>query len=194
MKKLLKKKILIFIFLPLFILIFFFFILPTILFFNFDFSLSEGKDMSRQEIAIFFYQHKSEFEQMSQELFGLQDKGLSRLDDTWSDPENLEQVGLDENARKNLWKRLERLNTPRGVYCTDESIKYIMYSFGLSVSGRSEGLLYSKNEPVNYFKCDSNKYQSIPYSLEDPKPETKCSYEIYTKIEDNWYIFEELED
>ena len=104
-------------------------------------------------------------------------------------------IGISEKDLQDIRTRFKKLDIPRGVNIYDNNIEYITYSYGLSIGGRLKGYLYSEIVPSNFYKCDDEKGKLLPFDLEEDKPQNlKCSHTFHTKIEENWYIFEEYED
>jgi hypothetical protein len=149
-----------------------------------------------QDMAEHFFNNREEFKDLNRELRQLQEKGLFRIDDSWTSPADLTEIGISDSKLKELRKKMESLDIPRGVYTyKDGTVEYLAYTHGLSIGGSSKGYFYSEAEPENYFTCDSESYQKEPYDLGD-KPEDfgECIYVVYTEITDSWYIIEEHDD
>lgn len=143
-----------------------------------------------------YFDNKESFNNLVKRIQIDQKKGLERIDDTWTRPSNLASIGISNSDLKWYRNEFEKLGIPRGFYAFPDHILFIAYTFGLSVSGSDSGYVYSESPPKNYFK------ENCGYSLEpfkDLKDYKGCngytrSYTIYQKIDENWYIYDSLED
>jgi hypothetical protein len=169
-----------------------------LIYFFFPFSLGsadEGTYRTNQEIIEYFNKNKDIFISLNEELLVYAKKGLYRIDDNWTGPANISEIGIDNDKLKRLRRLFNSINMPRGIGCDNKSIKYYLHTSGLSVSGGSEGFLFSIDEPSNYFKDESQGIQTKPFEIvNDVKYPEKGSYCIYIRIQKNWYIYNEYED
>jgi len=155
----------------------------------------EGTYRTNQELIEYFNENKDIFISLNEELLVYAKKGLYRIDDNWTGPANIAEIGIDNEKLKKLRRLFNSINMPRGIGCYDKSIQYYLHTSGISVSGSSEGFIFSTEEPSNYFKDESQGIQTKPFEIvNDVKYPEKGSYGIYIKIQKNWYIYNEYED
>ncbi len=149
---------------------------------------------STKDLTENYFRHKTEFNQLAHRIQIDQKKGLERVDNDWTRPENVTTIGLSGDDIKNYRSEFGKLGIPRGFYAYQDSVDFIAYAFGLSVSGSDMGYLYSEKLPQNYFKKNCG-YSLKPFKrLEDYKGcQGSGAYTIYQKIDNNWYIYDELE-
>jgi len=151
---------------------------------------------SVEKLSQNYFNHKREFNELAKRVLEDQQKGLERIDNTWTRPNDLTKIGLTYEDISNYRKAFEKLSIPRGFYAFPEKVIFIAHTSGLSISGTSMGYTYSIKTPTNYFK-ENCGYSTEPLKhLDDYKG---CSgyaksYTIHQKIDDNWYIYEEFED
>ncbi len=151
-----------------------------------------GTKRNRQELLAYFHENRDTLVVLTDELLRYESKGLVRIDDDWSSPDDLTSVGITSSKLTSLRKRLVALDIPRGVQCYNGSIKYLTYTYGLGISGGSDGLYYSPSTPQNYSK---ESLQSKPFaSIEQTQYPSHGSFTVYTQIENNWYIYKSYED
>jgi hypothetical protein len=123
-----------------------------------------------------FKTHRAEFEKLVAMV--LEDKSLTRVDEDWTQPENLANLRVAEYRQ--LFKVV---GTPRGVSArlNRESIEFIASSQGWAVHGSSKGYLYSEKTPEYYGKpidgLDEISLAERPYGSG------------YRHIEGNWYLY-----
>ncbi len=149
-----------------------------------------------QKLSNNYFQNKDRFNILVGRILTDQKKGLVRVDDNWTEPDNLRQIGLNSSDIDSYREELIRLSIPRGFYAYPNEVRFIAYAYGLSVSGRSKGYLYSISKPKNFFKRNCG-YPSEPLkSLDHFKgcEGGSGSYTIYQQIDKNWYIYEDYED
>ena len=157
-------------------------------------SMKEGKKMSDPDMISYFYAHSGEFTTLNTKLLALEAKGLKRIDDDRTDPEDVSKVGLSTGDLKSLRDELFALNIPRGIVGFEGSITYLSYTYGLSISGWEKGFYYAKTPPSNFYDFQSG-FQMEPYTTyKDKKFPLTGSYSVYVKISDDRYIFENERD
>ena len=150
-------------------------------------TLFTGNDIphkSDAEMIANFQTHKAEFQTLLEMIKA--DKGLKRVDDTWTDPEKPETIGVTP-ARIAEYKELFRVvGTPRGFYSyLPHSVLFVGSSQGLAVSGSSKSyVIFFEGKPENVVE-DIDEYRKIKAS---DTPEPKHKYPAYRHIEENWYL------
>ncbi len=167
------------------------------LYMTFFFSLSSdaGTYRTNQMLILYFNIHKHTLMRLNEELLVYAKMGLNRIDDDWTRPDDLSEIGIDNDTLDRLRELFVSMDMSRGISCGKESIKYILHSWGLSITGGSEGFLYSVKEPVNFFNYNESRIQKKPFpNIDSVVYPERGSYYIYIKIQDNWYIYNEYED
>lgn len=151
---------------------------------------------SEKKLIDNYNENKTAFHALAQRIQEDQKKGLERIDDTWTRPENVNTIGLNGQDIANYRRDLKKLDIERGFYAYPDTIEFMAHASGLAVSGSSIGYVYTTVTPQNYFKEDCG-YSLEPFkNIRDYKG---CngytqSYKIYQQIDKNWYLYEELED
>ncbi len=104
-----------------------------------------------------------------------QDKGLERVDDTWTMPENPATVKVTE-ARLAAYRRLlQKAGISRGFDRTNDEIQFFNWTTGSAVSSdRTKGFAYLEHAPAQ-----------IRESLDGCDREAA----VYRHIKGNWYLF-----
>lgn len=170
---------------------------PVLMYFTvfFSFSSDSGTRRSAREMETHFRTNRDELTELNEVLLEYAQNGLLRIDRDWTRPEDLTGIGINRRGLRQLRKRFRNLEVYRGVSCNPRAITYITHTSGLSVSGYSEGLFYSEDEPVNYFRYNRQEIQQEPFESADKVrfPE-RGSYFIYIRITGNWYVFNDYED
>ncbi|HYX72053.1 MAG TPA: hypothetical protein VE732_04725 [Nitrososphaera sp.] len=135
---------------------------------------------SDEELIANFQAHRSEFNQLLEMIS--QDKGLQRVDDNWTRPENPQTIGISQERIDAYRKLFGSAGVPRGFYAFhDEGVfEFIASAQGLAVSGSSKGYIYSTN-PLTRVVANLDNYHLL-----ENKP---YGYPIYRHIEGNWYLF-----
>ena len=108
------------------------------------------------------------------------DKGLRRVDDTWTMPHNPESVGVTR-ARLALYRRrLQNVGTPRGFFVppptkTGNEIQFFKWVTGSAISSTNmKGFVYRVRPPKKTRKTLDN---------------CDGEWEAYRHIKGNWYLF-----
>jgi len=162
----------------------------------FAITLLINKAPTEEELIRNYNTNKTEFNNLVKRIQIDQKIGLERVDDDWTRPENVTSIGLTEQDIVNYRNDFRNLNIPRGFYAFSDRIDFIAHTSGLSISGSSEGYLYSTIEPKNYFKKNCG-YSLKPFN--DLREYKGCkgythSYTIYQPIDKNWFIYKDYED
>ena len=156
--------------------------------------LEDGTKRTDEELLAHFQMIRSDLFKLNEDLLPFSERGLSRIDDSWIRPDPLTEIGITDDKLKEFRSRLFRLSIPRGFSSWGRSIEYITYASGMVTGGMSQGYLFSEDEPKNYYK-DSPDLKSSPFLIGEEKviPDYG-SYKVYTKIESNWYFYEDYDD
>lgn len=151
---------------------------------------------SAEKLTENYFEHKEELVSLNVRILSHQKKGLERVDNSWTRPDNLKRIGLDQEDIEDYRSNFKKLNVPRGFYAYPDQIVYVVYAYGLSVSGTSRGYLYSKKQPKNFFKKNCGHSERPLKKIDDFSgcEGYATSYTIYQQIDENWYIFEDYED
>ncbi len=155
-----------------------------------------NKPPTTEELINNYQKNKTEFNNLAEQIQIDQKKGLERVDDTWTRPTDVQSIGLTDQDIVIYRDEFKKLSIPRGFYSFPDRIIFLAHTSGISVSGSSEGYLYSIEEPQNYFK-ENCGYSLKPFK--DLREYKGCngytrSYTIYQQIDKNWYVYEEVED
>lgn len=156
--------------------------------------VTDGHKRSDQELVRHFLKNKAEFQEINQEFITLQGKGLKRIDDNWTDPQNTEDIAISQNDLEYYRKKLNKLSIPRGISAYGSGIRYLSYTSGLAIGGFSQGYLFSENEPKNIYKYEEDLPEKPYTDFRNIKIPQKGSYIIYIKLDENWYCFNEYDD
>lgn len=141
---------------------------------SFDQAFNAGQYPHRPDAEMIsnFNEHRQEFELIR--TMAETDKEVSRIDENWTDPEN-----LDPNKIAEYRRLFAVIGTPRGISKYQERVELIASSLGWVASGSAKGYTYATNKPTNGYFADS---------LDDP--EVLTSQARYIKhIDGNWYLF-----
>jgi hypothetical protein len=157
-----------------------------ILLYGFCFGMTQGEERSDKEMIKYFNDNYEKFKLLNNKIIQLKKKGLNRIDDTWTDPKNISDVGLNDTELTKLRGEMYSLRIPRGVECYGEGIKYITYSHGLVTGGESKGYYYSEKRVENAFDLKDNLHEELYKISCQPG-----NYPVYIKIRDNWYVIYE---
>ena len=156
-------------------------------------SFSDGKNMNRTQLFKHYIKHEKDFNDLGNYLLQKKGIGLKRIDDSWTDPKKLTEIGINNYELNLLRNKLAKLSCPRGVSLYRDGVEFIIYSVGIVGSGGSKGLYFSEKEPTNYWH-DKPDLQTKPFSISDILPERFGSkYSLYIKISGKWYIHEEFD-
>ncbi len=155
-------------------------------------SPEDGEHRSDRAMLALFNENENALKQLNKELIVWGNKGLKRIDKDWTDPHDIDTIGMSQETLESYRKRFNALSIPRGVQVTNDSIHYLTYTYGLSIGGTTQKFFYTTRESLqNYYEEDEN-FKKEPYKVgEKKKFPKKGSYIIYTHIRDGWYIIDE---
>lgn len=154
----------------------------------------DGIRRNDKEMVDHYNQIRIDLHELNSELLPLAEKGLEKIDDSWTKPDPVSAVGITQEKLKELRIRLLDLSIPRGFYSGKGTIRYITYASGMVTGGSGQGYLFSKEEPRNYYK-DNSMLPLEPYRVGEEKVYPKGgSFTIWTEIEENWYYYEKYDD
>jgi len=129
-----------------------------------------------------FENHEEDFETLLNML--REDKKLRRVDEDWTDPDDLSMIGVSEGRIRDYRALFAKLRVPRG-FCAHhgpEVFTLIASTYGLSVSGSSKGYEYREEAP-DQVVADLDSYWS-----------NGDSFRAYRHIDGNWYLYFDFED
>lgn len=155
---------------------------------------SEGERRTDSEMVENFIRIREDLIKLNGDLIPFVENGLKRIDVTWVNPDPLDQIGISEDRLENLRRRMNSISIPRGMSAWHTGISYLTFTSGMATGGESQGYIFAETEPKNYYK-DFPNLRSDPYEIGEVKiyPESG-SFLIYTRIEENWYYFENYDD
>ena len=111
------------------------------------------------------------------------DKGLTRVDDDWTQPDDPQRVGVGPARIAEYRRLLRRVGTPRGFQTTGatDDIDFYYWLTGSAItSDREKGYSYLATPPAHLLK-----------SLDQCQPDDRNPVEFYRHIQGNWYLFYE---
>jgi hypothetical protein len=110
-----------------------------------------------------------------------QDKALTRVAPGFTRPENPQTVGVSSNRVAEYRRLLRRAGITHGFESrvNDETIEFIVSTWGFSVSGSVKGLAYVKNP----------KSVKVVKDLKAVEGHPGGDVEAFQHIEGNWYIY-----
>ncbi len=120
--------------------------------------------------------HRAVFERLLSMI--REDKGLERVDDDWTRPDDPSTLGVSQ-ARIAEYRRLfAEADIPRGFYSFNDgqTVLFVAFAEGLSVSGCSKSYLYSTEEPEGV----------IDEPLDGHHRDNKAF--VRRRIGENWYL------
>jgi hypothetical protein len=129
------------------------------------------------EMIANFKAHKREFEQLLQMV--VTDKGLTRVDDNWTSPEDPQTIGLSKLRLDEYRKLFQKVGTPRGfsANAVRDSIEFISSAQGMVTHGSSKSYVYTTIVP-----------SLIVENIDSYREQNNSFYPVYKRIEGNWYI------
>lgn len=136
---------------------------------------------SDQEMMERFRENKSECEVLLQMIKEDQAKigGLFRIDDDWTEPEDLGALGIDCERVQKYRKIFREIGIPRGFYAYDSDAYYFVASSrGIAGSGTSKGYAWRSTTPERLIDGDLDEYRS----------KRNFGYLAFRSIEGNWYL------
>jgi hypothetical protein len=109
----------------------------------------------------------------------LTDKGLERVDEDWTSPENPQTLGISNQRIDEYRKLFRKVGVPRGfsAYGERNIIEFISSAQGLGISGSSKSYVYAKAPPNNQQE-----------NLDEYRKNGEATYPVYKHIEGNWYL------
>jgi hypothetical protein len=142
-----------------------------------DFNTGQPHQSDAQMIAN-FQKYKSDFERLRQMI--LEDKGLTRVDDNWTEPRDPLTIGIKSERIAQYRRMFQQLGIPRGFSATAERdrIEFIASAQGWVASGSSKCYVYLKTRPDELLDdLDKLSLQEKPFGTG------------YRHIEGDWYLY-----
>jgi hypothetical protein len=130
-----------------------------------------------------FHEQKKDFESLLTMI--QQDKGLQRVDDTWTSPERPSEIGVSDDRIEAYRRMFAKLGIPRG-FDASKRIIFLASTQGLSVSGSAKGYAYLYSPPESS--------ELLLPSLDDCTQGRGDSFTAYRHIQDGWYLYFDYED
>ena len=141
-----------------------------------------GGQPTDQQLLNNFSQHRATFEQLAQ--MAQTDKGLTRVDDDWTDPNNPAQVGVSPSRIREYRRLLRSVSVPRGFSASDNARQILFFNWltGYAMSSdRDKGYAYLSTPP-----------KTVISELDSYDDESNDKVQIvYRHIEGHWYLFYE---
>jgi hypothetical protein len=149
------------------------------LFFALKYWLSHPSD---ETLISNFNANKTEFENLIKMV--QKDRGLKRVDDSWTSPDDPKTVGVSNDRIKLYCKMFAQLNIPRGFSAFNPNfIELIASSSGIVTDGSSTGYHYIEGEPRNVVK-----------NLDDYDPGHLRSFTAVRHLQGNWHLYYDYDD
>ncbi|PYK29213.1 MAG: hypothetical protein DME57_11240 [Verrucomicrobia bacterium] len=134
-----------------------------------------------QQLLTNYEKHEATLNQLVEMV--KKDKGLTRVDTDWTDPQDPTTIGVS-TERINEYRRLLReVRVPRGFSAWSQAeIDFLYWGIGSAVSDDvTKGYAYLESAP-----------QNLAESLDGYKrPPTRDVVKVYRHIRGNWYLFYE---
>jgi hypothetical protein len=142
------------------------------------------KPPSDQKLLENFDRHEATFDQLIQ--MAQTDKGLTRVDEDWTRPENPQTINVS-SARISTYRRLlKEAGVPRGFQVTDTADEVDFYYWGI-------GSAISSDTDKGYAYLTMPPFNLLP-SLDGSHPDERNGdngVKTYRHIRGNWYLFYE---
>ena len=137
-----------------------------------------SKHPSDERLIENFRAHKAEFDQLLRTF--LADRGLTRVAEDFTRPDNAGVVGVSAESLKAYRRLFDRLGLKGGVEGPEpkEIVLFYASTQGLGVSGSSKGYAYCKERPPR-----------LADDLDAYRPTDKESFTVFRHLEGNWYLY-----
>lgn len=129
-----------------------------------------------------FEEHSRTFDSLVQMTHA--DKGLARVDEDWSMPDDTQSVGVPSDRLSTYRKLLRDAGTPRGFQLSKDGtgIDFLFWLRGSAISDdETKGFAYRENPP-----------KRIVQTLDGVRADGRDYFIAYRHIRDNWYLFYEF--
>jgi len=129
-----------------------------------------------------FEEHASTFDSLIK--MASADKGLARVDDNWTMPEDTRTVGVSSERLSVYRKLLRDAGTPRGFQLSKNQagIDFLFWLRGSAISDdETKGFAYLESPPPR-----------IVLTLDGIHTDERKYFIAYRRIRDNWYLFYEF--
>lgn len=132
---------------------------------------------SDDELIANFKAHEAAFERLAH--MSLEDSGLLRVDEDWTDPREPASIGVTADRLETYRNLFREAHVPRGLTRYDGNVKFMYWGIGSAVSDDiSKGYTYMPKAP------DRTRVKLDGFEPRDRAPETH-----YRWIRGNWYIY-----
>ena len=129
-------------------------LLGVLLFYFVKTSLTNGSYRSEEEMSDLFLKNEKKYVDLNEELLVWCKNGLSRIDNTWTSPENISGINMKTEELRDIRKRLFDLGAVRGMRCNNINenmyVEYLTYTSGLATGGKIQGIIYTEDIPKDY--------------------------------------------
>ena len=122
------------------------------------------------------------------------DKGLVRVDDTWTKPEDPATIGVNPERIADYRARFRRLGIPRGfqAYGGPDHIIFLAWVQGITVAGSAKGYAWCEKAPEDLVPdldsaWEANHQEYLKKNQQQPNNWEK-HLDLYRHIEGNWYL------
>jgi hypothetical protein len=139
-----------------------------------------------------FQKHRAEFETLRQMVES--DKGLLRVDDTWTKPEDPTTIGVSAERIADYRARFHTLGIPRGfeAFGGPEHIVFLAWCQGITIAGSAKGYAWCEKAPENLaLDLDAAHHQNyLEYQKKNQQQPNNWEkhLDLYRHIEGNWYL------
>lgn len=127
-----------------------------------------------------FQAHKPEFERLR--LMILEDKGLTRVDVDWTQPNDPTTIGVTPERIAEYRRLFTQLGLARGFSAYRHDIEFLASCQGWVASGSSKGYLYKAKPPL-----------TLEDNLDQYSSQERAVGYGYRKIEGSWYLYFEAD-
>lgn len=133
------------------------------------------------ELLANFERHETTFRKLIEMLKA--DKGLTRVDVDWTDPNNPETIGVSPARIATYRRMLKDAHVPRGFEARGDfgGVGFLYWGIGSAVSSdTTKGYAYMTTPPIDLLS-----------SLDGYQPDRENTVRVYRHIRGNWYLFYE---
>jgi hypothetical protein len=131
-----------------------------------------------------FQKHQNDFERLRQMV--LEDKGLIRVDDDWTEPHDPQTIGIKPERIAQYRSLFKQVGIPRGFSSAADrkDIEFIDTTKGMLDHGSFKGYVYLKSRPKKLLdNLDTLESQKMPDGV------GKKWIQGYRLIEGNWFLY-----
>lgn len=148
--------------------------------------VADSRHLPDADLIRRFHEQRNDFELLLSMV--QHDKGLQRVDDTWTSPERPSEIGVSADRIAEYRRLFARLGVPRGfdAFQASKRIIFLVSTQGLSVTGTAKGYAYLVAPPESP--------ELLLPSLDDCTQGRRESFTAYRHIQGGWYLYFDYED